>query len=120
MKQTIEEKIKQRRLQILVHSYIYYVLNDNIVSDQTWSKWAKELVQLQKKYPNKSKKIIYHDQFIEFDGSTGMDFVYDDKIRNTALKLMEIVTNRVVVKNPKSKVMKSKKKVKKFTGRKLF
>ena len=48
VKQTIEEKIKQRRLQILVHSFIYYDLNENIISDDKWSQWAKELVFLKK------------------------------------------------------------------------
>lgn len=116
-KQTAEEKIRQRRLQILVHSYIYYVLNDSIVSDSKWSSWAKELVALQKKYPNKSKKIIYHNQFIDFDGSTGMDFVYDDKIRNTALKLLQYRDDVVVKKEPIKKKLKVKKKI---SGRKLF
>ena len=44
---SIKELIKRRRLQLLIHSYIYYELNDNIVSDATWSKWAMELVKLQ-------------------------------------------------------------------------
>ena len=48
---TIKEKIRQRRRQMLVHSYIYYELDDNIVSDAQWAKWAKELEQLQKNYP---------------------------------------------------------------------
>ena len=47
----IAELILQRRLQMLVHSYIYYELNDNIISDNTWSKWAVELADLQNKYP---------------------------------------------------------------------
>lgn len=44
----IAQLILQRRLQMLVHSYIYYKLNDNIISDSTWSKWAVELADLQK------------------------------------------------------------------------
>lgn len=91
MKQTIEEKIKQRRLQILVHSYIYYELNDNIVSDSTWSKWAKELVDLQEKYPKESKSAPYYEQFIDFDGSTGMDLtIPDDFIVNRANYLLSM------------------------------
>ena len=57
--QTIAEKIKQRRLQILVHSFIYYDLNENIVSDDKWSQWATELVYLQNEFPEISKKVIY-------------------------------------------------------------
>lgn len=35
--------IKRRRLQILVHSIIYYRFSDNIIDDATWSAWALEL-----------------------------------------------------------------------------
>ena len=44
----IYELIQQRRLQLLVHSRIYYVLNNNIISDKQFDDFAKELVQLQK------------------------------------------------------------------------
>ena len=76
--QTIKEKIQQRRLQILVHSCIYYKWDDNIISDAQWNKWAHELVELQKKYPEKSKLVIYYEQFKDFDGSTGMDLPIDE------------------------------------------
>ena len=48
----IAEKIQQRRVQMLVHSYIYYLMDDNIVADHKWSAWATELADLQNKYPN--------------------------------------------------------------------
>ena len=41
----IAEKIQQRRLQILVHSCIYYELNGSSVSDKQWDTWARELVR---------------------------------------------------------------------------
>ncbi|MGG2028041.1 hypothetical protein AB1282_20280 [Gottfriedia sp. S16(2024)] len=55
MIQTIREKIQQRRLQILVHSYIYYQLNGSIIEDSTWDRWAKELVELTESYPDEAK-----------------------------------------------------------------
>ena len=67
--------IRRRMLQIAVHSYIYYELNENIISDETWSKWAKELVELIKKYPKEFKTIKHHEWFEDFDGSTGFQFV---------------------------------------------
>lgn len=119
--QTIEEKIQQRRLQVLVHSYIYYELNDSIVSDDTWIRWARELVQLQQDNPKIASTVIYADQFKGFDGSTGAFFMFDDKIRSTALKLLEMAIDRVVVKQPKVQTVRKRKlKTKKFTGRKLF
>lgn len=81
-------KIQQRRLQILVHSYIYYKLDDNIVSDAQWSSWAKELCIMTEAYPDIAKKVIYADQFKNFDGSTGMDFIYDPWIINKAKLLL--------------------------------
>lgn len=63
--------ILRRRLQILVHSCIYYEFNQNLVSDQTWSKWAKELVKLQKQYPRIAERVDYAKEFRNFDGSTG-------------------------------------------------
>lgn len=75
----VAEKIQQRRLQILVHSCIYYEFNQNNVPDATWDKWAKELVQLQKDYPNIAKEVIWADAFNGFDGSTGFDLPLKDE-----------------------------------------
>ena len=88
--QTIEEKIKQRRLQILVHSYIYYELNNNIISDKKWDIWSEELKELQQKYPNIAKKVIYAKQFKDWEGSTGAYLKYDNNIKNKAEWLLKI------------------------------
>ena len=56
---------------MLVHSYIYYELNENIVSDAQWSKWAVELAELQKKYPKESAEVEYYEDFKDWDGSSG-------------------------------------------------
>lgn len=69
--QPIAAKIQQRRLQILVHSYIYYDLDMNIISDDTWSSMAKDLYELQKTYPDIAEKVNYADEFKDFDPSTG-------------------------------------------------
>ena len=39
----VAEKIQQRRLQLLIHSCIYYEFNQNLISDKQWDEWAKEL-----------------------------------------------------------------------------
>lgn len=87
--QTIAEKIRQRRLQLLVHSFIYYDLNENIVSDDKWSQWATELVYLQNEYTEISKNVIYYDTFKNFDGSTGFDLDYrNPDIMDKAYRLL--------------------------------
>ena len=68
----IAEKIQQRRYQMLIHSCIYYKLNDNYVSDAQWSEWAQELARLQREYPNISKEVTLYEYFEDWDGSTGI------------------------------------------------
>ena len=87
----IKSKIKQRRLQMLVHSYIYYKLDKNIVDDATWSRWAKELQQLQDKYPDESKEVEWAEAFEGWDGSSGAFLPLDDEwVRQKAMKILEI------------------------------
>lgn len=69
--------IKRRRLQILVHSCIYYRMNRNLIDDHTFDLWSKELVQLQLEHPDISKRVELFDQFKDFDGSSGYDLEYD-------------------------------------------
>lgn len=65
-KEDIANLIKRRRFQILVHSYIYYRLNDNIISNAVFDRWAEELIELQKKHPDLSKNIELYDIFADF------------------------------------------------------
>ena len=85
---SVAEKIQQRRLQLLVHSCLYYELNQSIVPDVVWDKWAKELVQLQMDYPKIAKEVIWADAFEGFDGSTGFDLpIRDEWVMNKAKQL---------------------------------
>ena len=59
-------RINQLRREILVHSVIYYRLNDNIISDEEWSRRAKELYDLQNKYPEIAKMGVYAKDFENF------------------------------------------------------
>lgn len=108
MQRSVEECVKQRRRQILVHSYIYYELNQNIVSDAQWNKWASELVKLQEDNP----QIVtdYQEQFKGWDGSTGAFFEYDTAIISIANHLIAMQTKKT---KPKTKKKASK-------GRRLF
>ena len=76
--QTIPEKIKQRRAQMLIHSCIYYELNDNIVSDHKWQQWADELEALQKKYPEHMNIGFYDKHFADWTGATGNHLPHRD------------------------------------------
>ena len=84
--QTPSEKIKQRRNQMLIHSYLYYHLDTSIISDDQWQAWANELVDLQKQYPNECT--YYNKSFKDWDGSTGMHLPTDVWIRQKAQQLL--------------------------------
>lgn len=68
-----EELIHRRRHQILVHSYLYYRMNINLISDHTFDDWSMELVKLQKDNPKFSNQGIYAEYFKDFDGTSGFD-----------------------------------------------
>lgn len=65
--------IDRRERQLLIHSYIYYELDDSIISDDQWSKWGFELGELRDKHPDIYEQSEYADAFRNFDGSTGFD-----------------------------------------------
>ena len=113
----IAEKIQRRRYQMLVHSYIYYELDNNIISDSQWSQWATELAELQSKYPDIASQVVYADDFEDWDGSTGAFLSYKDKpnIITTARSLLR-KSNPVTVVKPTPVPSKKTKPA----GRKLF
>jgi len=69
--------IKRRRLQMLIHSCIYYELDDNIIGDHLFDKWAIELAQLLKDHPD-----AYSDRFDSYfegwNGSSGYNLPHRD------------------------------------------
>jgi hypothetical protein len=83
--QTLSEKIRQRRIQMLVHSYLYYALDENIVDDYKWQQWADELVELQKQ----KKAIGFYDKaFSDWSGATGTHLPFDPWVVQRAKKLL--------------------------------
>ena len=86
----IAELIARRRRQILVHSVLYYRMNENLVSDAQWAEWAVELEDLQRRYPDIAAKGPYAKDFETFDHSTGYNLPLDDPWAvNKARQLLE-------------------------------
>ncbi|WP_041914902.1 DNA ligase LigA-related protein [Selenomonas ruminantium] len=67
----VHDRIRQLRLGLMLHSYIYYKLGKSIISDAKWDDRARELVRLQKKFPSVAKKVRFAKLYQDFDGSTG-------------------------------------------------
>ena len=81
-----EDRIRRRRAQLMVHSYLYYELNTNRVSDDTWQAWANELVELQREHPEPIG--FFDDLFQDFDGSTGYHLTKNEWARGVATRLL--------------------------------
>lgn len=86
VEQTLPEKIRQRRAQMLVHSCIYYLYDDSLVSDHTWQQWADELVALQREHL--SPIGFYDAEFADWDASTGYHLPKDEWVTSKALQLI--------------------------------
>lgn len=87
---------------MLVHSFIYYEMNENIISDSQWSAWAMELVDLQKQYPEIARQVPYAKDFEGWDGSSGAFLTYYDKpnIINTANRLVSTKSDKPAPRTP--------------------
>lgn len=94
----IAECIKRRRLQLLVHSCIYYELNESIISDSTFDKWSVELLELQTKYPKVAEQVCWHQAFKDWDASTGAFLpIRDSWVLSKAVQLLKMVGRNVKI-----------------------
>lgn len=63
---TIIERIQLLQRSILVNSFAYYELNDNILSDFQYDANARQLEELVKQYPDEFKRSRYYRYFHDF------------------------------------------------------
>ena len=107
----IADLIQRRRLQLLVHSCIYYELDQNMIADTRWDEWARELVALQKEYPSISEKVIWYDAFKDWDASTGAFLPLKDAwVVNKAKWLLFCNFKNLEISNKPAVEIKSSKK----------
>ena len=74
----ILELINRRRRQILVHSYLYYKQDTNLIPDFTFDVWCKELVQLHTEHPKEAAKAVFEKAFEGWQGFSGYDLFSND------------------------------------------
>lgn len=67
----IRTRISYLRKKLLVHSIIYYRLNESLISDAQWSKWAVQLEELAAQHPDLASEAMLSEEFKDFDHSTG-------------------------------------------------
>lgn len=71
---SIVERIQLLQRWILVQSFSYYEMNENIVSDFDYDDNAKQLAELKKQYPEEFKRSRYYDYFFDYGGEDGMHY----------------------------------------------
>lgn len=67
----VKERIEYLRKKLLVHSIIYYRLDESLISDEKWAEWALELEKLVKEHPKEGQNSFLAEEFKDFDHSTG-------------------------------------------------
>lgn len=81
----VVEAIARRRRQMLVHSYLYYRMDSQVIDDTVWTKWAQQLHHLQKKF---GWRIEFYDSvFEDWDGSSGYHLPADDDVVRVAQRI---------------------------------
>lgn len=111
----VAELILRRRMQMLVHSYIYYKMDMNLISDREFDMWGKELVRLQADYPEIASQVEYAEAFKDWDASTGFHLPANEQIVRIACRLTK-KASATVKQQPKPKPVEKPKK--KTTARK--
>ena len=92
---TTQEYIDFLQRFIIIHSYIYYELNNNVITDKYYDEKSKELTKLKQEYPDLWKSSMYYEQFgDEYNGSTGFTLYHDlgekeqQRIRSIAFSVL--------------------------------
>ena len=70
---TDKEKIQLLQRSILVNSYAYYELNENILADYQYDSNTRQLLELKKTSPDAWAKSRYYRYFDNFESGTGFD-----------------------------------------------
>ena len=73
---TAKEKVEAIERQILVHSMLYYHMNESVISDKRFDKLSRLLAdKISKLGPKKIASTQYGYVFQDFDGTTGFDLI---------------------------------------------
>jgi hypothetical protein len=89
--QTELEELWMRMQQFLVHSYLYYELDENIIDDHRYDRMCVRLVELLNKYPEEYSKLPYSEIIGDGGGGSGSGSYipdYPPQIQTTALRLL--------------------------------
>ena len=89
-----KDKISFLERYILVHSYLYYHMNESVISDQKFDKCARLLASKVEKYKSRIPLTQYGYVFYDFDGTTGFDLL--DRLNKSDRKRIKQVATFVL------------------------
>lgn len=72
---TVQDKIELLQRWVLVHSYLYYILDVSVVTDHKYDSNTRQLYEFKIYYPEDWLNSRYTYAMGEFDGSTGFGFI---------------------------------------------
>lgn len=80
---------------ILVHSYLYYMVDDSVWTDKHYDEIAKQLTSIQKEHTEEWIKVNtqYGYVFYDYDGTTGFD-LWDRLKQKDKQKILSIVRKK--------------------------
>ena len=88
------ELINRRARQILVHSYLYYVVGSNIIEDYKFDAICNWYIKTRDKYPKVMPKTVYHEELSGLTHASGFDLKYPQEIINKAIYLRQMMANK--------------------------
>lgn len=97
------EKIEMIQRWILLHSYLYYELDNSITSDANYNANAQQLIYLKNKYPEEFKETRYYQYFYDFESSTGFDLIARIKDKNDKILMNVLKLDANILMNLKDK-----------------
>lgn len=92
---TTKQKIEALQRQVLVHSMLYYNMDENVISDKRYDKLSRLLADKLKEIgPKKTASTQYGYVFSDFDGDTGFDLI--DRLTKEDRKRIKQVATAVL------------------------
>lgn len=89
-----KEKIDYAARYVILHSIIYYELNESVISDKKFDKKSQALVKLMNKYPEETKESEYYRAIYDFDGSTG--FLLFHRLKKSQRRYLMHIANYII------------------------
>lgn len=88
----VKEEMWRRQQQFLMHSYVYYVLDDNLIPDAQYDWLCKRLAELMDRFPEVAAGLPYTPICQGLDDSASGYYIkkYPGQIRTIALRSLWI------------------------------